>query len=110
MTDVGERYRDNSIVAWGLIAADGSTRSDFGIQSVTRNSVGNYTIVLDASVATAGNLCPIVTVELDAPPTSASSVRIASVGVVTENSLNVYINNGNYSVTDNDFSIMVTGR
>ncbi len=109
-TAIGERYRDNGIVAWGMIKSDGTINGDYGIESVTRNSAGNYTITLTATAVSRFDMCIVASPEIDTPPTSAASVRIVSIDIEQTNEVSVYINNGVFTPVDNDFCVMVTAR
>ncbi|MCP4569403.1 MAG: hypothetical protein GY841_17650 [FCB group bacterium] len=109
-TDIGERYRDNSIVAWGLIASSGAVRGIYGVESVTHNSTGNYTVTLTATATSTFDICVVASPEIDTQPTSAASVRIVSTDVETTNSVNIYVNNGNFDPVDNDFSFLITAK
>jgi len=107
----GSYYTDNSIVAWGKVSANGSiSTNEFGVTSVVRNSAGNYTVTVDATASAAANLIPTANAELDAAPNSAASIRIVTINQVSTNSFDVYINNGSFTPTDNDFVFIVTAR
>jgi len=107
----GDYYRDNAIVAWGKVSGGGSISTyEFGIVSVVRNSAGNYTLTLDAGAASANTLIPLAIAETDTPPNSAATVRVVSINQVTATTFGVYILNGNWTSTDNDFTFIVTGR
>jgi len=109
--DKGVYFRDNAIVAWAKVNATGVAYGhDFGISNITRNSAGNYWIVVDADAAVADNLIAVATVEVESPPISAATARLI---YVTQNGINnfyVHITNGSHVATDNDFMIMVTAR
>ncbi len=113
---MGERFRDNSIIAWARIPAGGGIGEDFGIQSVTKTNTGVYNIVLDAESAAATNpgekLIAIAVAEVDSPPTNATALRICSVNQDWSSNrfFQVFINNGAGAQTDSDFLFMVTGR
>jgi hypothetical protein len=110
--NVGGRYRDNAIVAWAKISGIGigSISSEFGIDSVEHYNTGCYRIYLDVDAAATASLIPMAIAEIDSAPTSAATVRIASVNQMSANSFNVYINNGSGALVDNDFVFMVTAR
>jgi hypothetical protein len=110
--DVGERYRDNAIVAWAKIQGGAvAGTADFGVASVQHvNGSGIYTITLDVSAFSSNHLIPIANVEVDSPPAGAANVRIVSINQVGQNQFVVYINNGNWALVDNDFVFMVTAR
>lgn len=108
----GDYRQDNSIVAWGKVT--GSTgfvsTNEYGVSNVVRNSAGNYTVTLDISADATANLIPMAIAEIDVAPNSAATARIVSINQVTVNSFDVYILNGNWVATDNDFTLMVTAR
>jgi len=107
---VGERYRDNAIVAWGKITGGGSADEQFGLTSVQRVAAGNYEITVTASPRAASSIIPIAIAEVDGTPISAGTVRLLSVNQVAARTFRVYINNGNFTLVDNDFIFMATGR
>ncbi len=107
----GAYYMDNSIVAWGKVLGTGSiSTNEFGVTSVVRNSAGNYTISLNITASAAANLIPIANAELDAAPNSAGTMRFVTINQVSANSFDVYITNGSFTPTDNDFVFIVTAR
>ncbi len=110
--NVGERYRDNAIVAWGQILGTGigSIQADFGVSAVDHFSTGSYTVTLDAHAANAASLVPMAIAEIDSAPASAATVRIISINQVASGTFVVYINNGSWQLVDNDFVFMVTAR
>jgi hypothetical protein len=108
---VGDRYRDNGIIAWAKVSSGGSFGTDeFGLTSITQPAVGRYDITLNASAASAATLIPIAIAERDSQPNSAATVRIVSIDQTGPNTFSVYINNGNWAPVDNDFVFMVTAR
>ena len=107
---VGDRYRDNAVVAWAKITAAGALTAEFGVSSVTHNSTGSYTIMVDITAVNASALVPFATAEIDAAPVGAANVRIVSIDQTAVNTFNVYINNGSWNLVDNDFVILVTAR
>jgi len=110
--DVGERYRDNAIVAWAKIQGGAvAGTADFGVASVQHvTGSGVYTITLDVSAFGTNHLIPIATAEVDSPPVGAANVRIVSINQIGQDQFVVYINNGNWALVDNDFVFMVTAR
>jgi hypothetical protein len=48
--------------------------------------------------------------EIDSAPVGAGKIRIVSVNQLETNIFNVYINDGNGNLVDNDFILMVTAR
>ncbi len=108
----GDYRADNSIVAWGKVT--GSTgfvsTNEYGVSDVVRNSAGNYTVTLDIAADAASNLIPMAIAEIDAPPNSAATVRIVSINQIGESTFIVFINNGSFTLTDNDFVFWVTAR
>jgi hypothetical protein len=111
---VGDRYRDNAVVAWAKITAagtvDDSGKSEFGVKSVTKNVAGSYTIVLDSAASGAGTLIPMAVAEIDSQPIDAASTRVVSVNQRTTDTLDVYINRGSGTAVDNDFVFLATAR
>ncbi|MCI0474657.1 MAG: hypothetical protein L0Y55_00260, partial [Anaerolineales bacterium] len=108
---VGERYRDNAIVAWASIYWNGNIDKSFGVQSVTKLGTGQYRITLYASAASEYGLVPVATPEIDTAPTSAAALRIVSINQInSKNIFEVYINDGTGNLVDNDFVIIVTAR
>jgi hypothetical protein len=110
---VGDRFRDNSIVAWARIVANGTinTIGRFGMTSVTRTGVGAYRVVIDVSLNSPSSVLPVVTPEIDTRPINASQIRVASVNQgVANNAFDVWINDGTGAPADNDFMLIVTGR
>jgi hypothetical protein len=108
---VGDRYRDNSIVAWAKVTATGTISSEFGVASVTKDpGSGSYLIALDASSAGAAYLLPIAIAEIDTQPNSAAGLRIISINQIAASTFQVFINNGSGTPVDNDFVFMVTAR
>jgi hypothetical protein len=108
---LGERYRDNAIVAWGSVwGTTGAIDRDFGVNSVTRNGAGNYTINLDISAMDGSSVIPIAIAEIDSAPNSAATVRLVSIDQKGASTFNVYINDGNWNLVDNDFVFIVTAR
>ena len=107
---IGERYRDNAIVAWGRVSSTGALQSDFGVASATRSGTGIYTIGLDATAIGTGHVIPMAVAEVESPPASASAARLLTVNQVSDSFFDIYITDGNYSPADNDFLFMVTAR
>jgi hypothetical protein len=109
---VGDHYRDNTIVAWAKLTGGnpGSIAAEFGISSVDHYATGCYKIYLDIIASSTSNLIPIAIAEVDLAPTNASQIRIVSINQFATNIFTVYINNGNWSLVDNDFVFMVTAR
>jgi len=108
--NIGDRYRDNSIIAWASVSSNGNIGWEFGVASVTRAGTGNYMIELDAHAAGVTALIPIAITEVESQPSSAAEVRIVSINQTADNIFRIYINNGNWAPVDNDFVFMVTAR
>jgi len=51
-----------------------------------------------------------VTPEVDNAPTSAANARLVAINIIAANQFVVYITNGSYALTDNQFVFIVTGR
>jgi len=106
-TNVGERYRDNGIVAWGTIWGN-SIADSYGVSSFTHNSAGNYTITITA--APTNEICAVATPEIDTQPTSAAAARIIAIDKINITTVNVYMTDGYYNAVDNDFHFVITAR
>jgi hypothetical protein len=109
---VGDRYRDNAIIAWAKLDANGNMIKVFGVDWVSKDGTGNYLIGLQAQAASYAHLIPIAIAEIDSDsvPNNAASLRIVSVDQTSDHTFRVYINNGNGTLVDNEFVFMVTGR
>jgi hypothetical protein len=107
---VGDRYRDNAVVAWAKVSSGGTIDAEFGVTSVDHYNTGCYTIYVDVTAVTAASLVPFAIAEIDAAPVGAANVRIVSINQTSVNTFNVYINNGSWNLVNNDFVIMVTAR
>jgi len=104
--NVGERYRDNGIVAWGKVSSGGSLSGDFGVSSVTNSSTGVYAITINATASDANTLIPIAQAEVEA----SGTIRIVSVNQTGTKTFEVYINDSGFNRVNNDFVFMVTAR
>jgi hypothetical protein len=109
---VGDRYRDNAIVAWAKITGGdpGSIQAEFGISAVDHYAVGCFKIYLDIGAANSASLIPMAVAEIDTAPANAGQIRIVSVNQLAVNIFDVYINDGNGNLVNNDFVFMVTAR
>jgi hypothetical protein len=109
---VGDRYRDNAIVAWAKVTGGvpGTIQAEFGISAVDHYATGCFKIYLDIDAAEAASLIPMAIAEIDTAPVGAGAIRIVSINQVAANIFNVYINDGNGNLVDNDFVFMVTAR
>ncbi len=105
----GERWRDNAIQAWAVMRADGLIYASYGVSTVT-HTTGSYTFTLQVGAQDNTRLAPVVSPEIDAPPTSAAAARLASINNLNGTTFVVYITNGSYALVDNDFMVIVTGR
>ena len=105
---IGDRWRDNGIVAWGKVLSTGAIQgtAEFGVSSVSRDSAGAYTITLDATAGAAEFLIPMAQAEVESPGT----IRIVSINQNGTNTFSVYINNSAFARVDSDFVFMVTAR
>jgi hypothetical protein len=109
----GERFRDNGILAWAKMAAIGTTSQDFGVGAVFHVlGSGVYSITVTDAAANASSLVPVAIAEVENPPNSADDVRIVSINQTggQRNNFEVYINDGNWNLVDEDFVFMLTGR
>ena len=110
---MGDRYRDNAIVAWAKIAGGdpGSIQASFGVSSVDHYNTGCYKIDFDINSAESASLIPMAIAEVETAPVGAANVRIVSVNQIDTNTFNVYVNDGNGNLVDNrDLIFMVTAR
>ncbi|WP_028643446.1 pentapeptide repeat-containing protein [Nocardioides sp. URHA0020] len=113
---VGTRYRDNAVVAWARVTANGTLDSNFNVGSITRLGTGHYHVLLSSSLQSGFSLIPTVTPEVDeavgnVPPTGAANVRLAATNQFASGStFDVYLYNGSFASVDNDFQLVVTGR
>jgi len=109
---VGDRYRDNAVVAWAKILGGdpGSIQEEFGISSVDHYNIGCYKIYLDINAANAASLIPMAIAEIDTAPVGLANIRIVSINQLLPNIFNIYINDGNGDLVNNDFVFMVTAR
>jgi len=107
---IGDRYRDNAIIAWGSVGSNGDLYWEFGVTSVSREGVGNYLIEIDDSAVGVTALIPIAIAEVESQPDTAAEARIVSINQTAYNIFRVYINNGSWAPVDNDFVFMVTAR
>jgi hypothetical protein len=108
----GELYSDNAIVAWGKVWGSSGELSgnEFNVNNVTHDSAGAYTITIFASAESAGELIPVITLEVEDIPRGKYQARLSYINQVSANSFEVYITDGDYNSTDNDFVFIVTGR
>jgi len=109
---VGDRYRDNAIVAWAKLSGGdpGTIQAEFGISAVDHYATGCYKIYLDIHAAEAASLIPMAIAEIDSAPVGVGAIRIVSINQLQPNIFNVYINDGNGNLVNNDFVFLVTAR
>lgn len=113
---IGERYRDNALVAWAKIRANGTIQSsaDFGVAVVAHTEgPGVYTIGIDDNTLDTATLIPIAIAEVESaptPPNAADKVRLVMINQTAPSAFKVYITDGNFNLVDNDFVFMATGR
>jgi hypothetical protein len=124
---IGERYRDNAIVAWGEVSwDDGNSQAQlvdgFGVSNVDCSDFSTYpwatvcAVTLNIQVESGMHLTAHVTPILDAYITTNPTTAAASIVVVDNNavSFDVYLSEitagGGLSAGRPAFSFMVTGR
>ncbi|GEM_PF-3230862 len=109
---VGRRYRDNALVAWGLVSTDGTLSSSghFGIKSSKLESIGRYDIILDTTMSNASQLVPMAISVVSSQPNSKGAMKVLSVQQRNLNTFSVYLQNGEGNWTNGSFVFMVTGR
>jgi len=108
--NVGERFRDNGIIAWARITSAGLFIDSFNVTNVVSSGTGAYRVYIGANAGAGNTLVPMAVAEVDSQPTAAADVRIVSVNQIGLNYFDVWINNGLFAAVDNDFLFMVTGR
>ena len=104
----GAMYADNAPMAWGYIDAGSSPslRIDFGVASVTRNALGDYTVTLDND----WDVAPAIMVTL---VNTGNDVLFSEVDLgLSTNSFDVSIREIDNSTfyRDADFMVIVFGR
>ena len=113
---VGERYRDNAIIAWAKVDSGGSTNgNDFGVELVERIGTGHYAITITAQTDGAELLIPmVVAAEVEEYPTWP--VPIVGVIQISARRFDVLVHGLEVSAgadlfsMDQAFVFMVTGR
>ncbi|HOW97468.1 MAG TPA: hypothetical protein P5567_06155 [Kiritimatiellia bacterium] len=106
----GERFRDNSVVAWAKVDDDGSLLASFNVHTVTNAAVGRYDILLKSGARLSSACIPVATAERDGQPASAATVRLVSIDQTATNHFRVYINDGTFAPVNNEFTVAVFGR
>jgi len=102
----GEYYGDNSIVAWGRVAAAGTLSAEFGVTSVAHVAgTGLYTITTNTAADPSSGLIPVVQVVA-----GAGVVKLATVEMTFLNQFLVRIYTTGAALSDNEFTFMVTAR
>ncbi len=110
---IGERYRDNSIFAWGRVNANGNIYSDFGVHYVSHPITGTYRIHTTAYTAEGASMIPAVIAEIESRPTTPADMRLVYINQIGDGPsevFEVYITDGLGTPVNNDFVFMVTGR
>jgi len=79
--------------------------SEFGVTSVVRASPGSYIVTINVVASSSNHLAPIAQA---VSPTG--SPRILNVEPTSSNAFNVFIYTTGGTLTDTDFSFMVTVR
>ncbi|MEP6795898.1 MAG: hypothetical protein ABJB16_16340 [Saprospiraceae bacterium] len=105
----GEYHRDNAIQAWAYVGSSAIIISSYGVASVT-HVTGEYTLTLQVGAIDNTRMAVVAIPEIDSPAISAAAARLISVNTLTATTFKVYITNGNFVLTDNDFMVIVTGR
>lgn len=106
----GEYHRDNAIQAWASVSASGALFASYGVISPLTHVTGEYTFTLQVGAIDNTRLAVVAIPEIDSPAISAAAARLISVNTINGTTFKVYITNGNYVLTDNDFMVIVTGR
>lgn len=112
--DLGDIYKDNLIIAWGSVNADGSILDEFGVTSISHTITGAYRVNLDVTTTgnTANSLVVSAILEVDNIPTSDATARLIYANMIggDGNSFDIFITNGSHVATDNQFTFIVTAR
>jgi hypothetical protein len=106
----GVRYGDNSVVAWAKVNENGSLQNGFNVAISTNRAMGSYEIQLRSPSGSSTELEPFACVELDSQPTNATMVRFISTDQRGLTNFYVYINNGSFAPTNDEFMVVVFGR
>lgn len=112
---VGTRFRDNAVIAWARVAANGNLDTGFNVASITKVGIGHYKVNLGGIPASGFTLIPAVTPEVDdvsgVPPVGAANIRFAVTNQFASGaSFDVFMYNGSFALVDNDFQFLATGR
>lgn len=107
---LGDLYRDNLIVAWGSINADGTILAEFGVSSISHTVTGQYRINLDVTANSSSNLAVSAILEVDAIPNSAATARLIYANMFADDTFDIFITNGSHVAVDNQFTFIVTAR
>ncbi|KPM48383.1 type VI secretion system Vgr family protein [Jiulongibacter sediminis] len=105
----GGVYADNQITAWGVIRASGTAYNSFGIKTLSKLGTGIYRVITDVSVPQTSQAIN-VTPEIDEAPLGLTEMVIPSVNVNGTGTFEIYLNDGNGNLVDNDFLFIATGR
>ncbi len=106
----GERYRDNSIVAWASVDPHGSVRNnEFGVASVKYLGLGQYKVALDVEAASGIQLIPMAVAIVSGPPVKTEDLRFVTVQPDGPDAFIVYTNNPS-GLVDNAFLFLATAR
>lgn len=114
--EIGERYRDNGIVAWGQVNGNGELISGLGVDSVSINSDNSFHVVLnvaaDASSFLMVTATPVVD-EASGMPISGLTLVVSKVDLKTDGKpeFDVFIiEEGTITSGFYGFDFIVTGR
>ncbi len=106
----GQLHRDNAIVAWARVAAEGTPGKDeFGVRSVTREGPGVYLIALDVVAESAAGLIPMAVPETKGPIVRGGA-RLLSIQAVDAGRFRVVMVSDLGEPADGGFVFMATAR
>ncbi|MFZ1683113.1 MAG: hypothetical protein WAU88_03190 [Candidatus Zixiibacteriota bacterium] len=103
---IGERWRDNGIVAWGNVGPDGSLYSAFGVDSVKHTSIGHYQVYISNSFPNSADMIVMAQAYSDIENHMLTSVRPIT-GSMIQVGLKLFNINDFF---DGQFVFVVTGR
>lgn len=113
--DLGDIYKDNLIIAWGSVNADGTILDEFGVSSLSHTvGTGVYRVNLDVTTTgnTANSLVVSAILEVDNIPNSDAAARLIYANMISGdgNSFDIFVTNGSHLAVDNQFMFIVTAR
>jgi hypothetical protein len=112
----GQLHRDNAIVAWARVAADGTVARDergfprdFGVRVVTHEGPGSYLITLDAVAETPAEIIPMAVPESKLPIVRGG-LRLLSIQIIDPSRFRVVLTSDLGEPADGGFVFTATAR